>query len=973
VNERAEPRQPVVAIVPAKDAELTIRATVTALLGLAEVDEVVVVDDGSSDATTEAARAAGAWVLRLPANRGKGGAVEAGVKLAPHAGIYLLVDADVAATASEARALLAPVLAGEADMAVGVLPAAGGRGGFGLVRSAAGAAIRMASGSPARAPLSGQRAVRGELLRSLDLAPRFGLEVALTVDARRAGARVVEVPVEMDHHHTGRTLAGFRHRARQGADVARAAWPRVAGPRARLAAGGLALLLVLGAVLWSGGRWEASSVALGERPSRVLIFGMPGLRWDEVGTGTLPNLDRLVDGGALAAMTVRTLSSRPSPVEAYATLGAGTRVQAGEVAEEATGAGAPVRLAGAAEVRRGAGRYVSSRPGALGDALHAAGLRTAVVGTADTPPNLVGLAELDPVRRTVAVALMDSAGLVDWGSVEPADLLVHDRFAAFQERADADRIALRTAQALELADVVLVDPGDLDRAADLRGIAPPLFAERYRSRAMSLTDQLLGRVVDEAPPGTLVLVVSPVPPEDEWRLTPVVLSGPGVPAGYAHSPSTRRLGLVTLTDVAPTVLSALGAPVPAGMIGQPLRYHAATAADPRGLGDLDRDIAFRERVYLPVTLAFIAFQAVAYGLTGLAVALAARPRWAPLLRDVALAIAAFPLGTLLFRAATPFASGMGTGGVVLLPVVVGLIVLLARRARSSPLAPLAWVFGATVAVLVVDLATGGRLQVGGLLGYSPQSAGRFYGLGNTTFAVLAACTILFAALHLHRRGARALPAVAGLFVLVVVVDGAPDLGNDVGGILTLVPVFVLTFLAFAGRRLTWRVVAGAGLACFALLAVATAADLMRPAESRTHLGRLAADTWRDGGEQLRTTMSRKTAVNLRLLRRTPWAWAVPVIAGFLLWVLVVRRRAAELLPPGSALRTGVVGALAAGLLGFAVNDSGIIVTALVLVEVGPVLAVLALGAPAAPITPPPVLLEPTGDAPSRPSLAAPQG
>ena len=62
---------------------------------------------------------------------------------------------------------------------------------------------------------------------------------------------------------------------------------------------------------------------------------------------------------------------------------------------------------------------------------------------------------------------------------------------------------------------------------------------------------------------------------------------------------------------------------------------------------------------------------------------------------------------------------------------------MARRDRRTPVAPLAWVFGATVAILVADVATGGRLQVGSILGYSPQSAGRFFGLGNTAFAVLA--------------------------------------------------------------------------------------------------------------------------------------------------------------------------------------------------------------------------------------------
>lgn len=208
-----------IALVPAYDVAATIADTATALAAVTAVDEVVVIDDGSTDDTAARARAAGATVVGLAANRGKGGAVAAGVRCRPEAEIYLLVDGDTGATASEATRLLGPIAAGDADLTVAVLPAAGRRGGFGVVSTVAAAGIRRAAGLDVTAPLSGQRAVRGPLLRGIRLAPRFGLEVAMTIDAARAGARIVEVPTRFDHHHHGRTVAGFAHRARQGADV----------------------------------------------------------------------------------------------------------------------------------------------------------------------------------------------------------------------------------------------------------------------------------------------------------------------------------------------------------------------------------------------------------------------------------------------------------------------------------------------------------------------------------------------------------------------------------------------------------------------------------------------------------------------------------------------------------------------------------------------------------------------------------
>ena len=141
-----------------------------------------------------------------------------------------------------------------------MLPSADGRGGFGLVRRLAQRGIRRACGFEPRAPLSGQRAVRAPILRELSSAERFGLEVAMTVDAVRAGARVVEVDVAMDHRHTGRTLGGFAHRARQGSDMVRALWPRLTTARTRIGLIAGVAVVALVAMLWSGAAAVPSSV-----------------------------------------------------------------------------------------------------------------------------------------------------------------------------------------------------------------------------------------------------------------------------------------------------------------------------------------------------------------------------------------------------------------------------------------------------------------------------------------------------------------------------------------------------------------------------------------------------------------------------------------------------------------------------------------------------------------------------------------
>ncbi|HEU5143384.1 MAG TPA: hypothetical protein VFU04_09535, partial [Solirubrobacterales bacterium] len=96
-------------------------------------------------------------------------------------------------------------------------------GGFGLALGFAGWAIRRLSGFEAQAPISGQRAMRAEVLRAtLPFARGYGMELGMTVDAVRAGYRLREYELDLSHRATGRSLSGFVHRARQLADFARA-------------------------------------------------------------------------------------------------------------------------------------------------------------------------------------------------------------------------------------------------------------------------------------------------------------------------------------------------------------------------------------------------------------------------------------------------------------------------------------------------------------------------------------------------------------------------------------------------------------------------------------------------------------------------------------------------------------------------------------------------------------------------------
>jgi len=204
-------------LIPAHNEAARIHDTVEAARAIPGVNRVVVVDDGSEDGTDHIAELGGAKVVRMAGQAGKGGALEAGAKRVENADIVLLLDGDLGLTASQGELLLAPLLAGEADMSIASFPRPEGKAGFGLVKRLAQWGITRYGGTfEATAPLSGQRALTRECLEATrPFAAGYGVEVALTVRALRSGMRLVEVPTTMGHAATGRDFQGFVHRGRQ--------------------------------------------------------------------------------------------------------------------------------------------------------------------------------------------------------------------------------------------------------------------------------------------------------------------------------------------------------------------------------------------------------------------------------------------------------------------------------------------------------------------------------------------------------------------------------------------------------------------------------------------------------------------------------------------------------------------------------------------------------------------------------------
>lgn len=963
--ERSEDRaaEHVVAIVPAKDRADSVADTVAALLAIDRVDRVLVVDDGSSDATAERARAAGADVLCLGRNRGKGGAVLAGATAVPEATVFLLIDADLARTAAAADGLLDPVLAGDADLTIGVLPSAGSKGGFGTIRRLSAAGIRRASGLNTEAPLSGQRAIRADLLRGLVDAERFGLEVAMTIDVVRAGGRVQEIPVPMDHRHTGRSVSGFAHRGRQGVDIVRSLLPRLVGRPVRWAA--LAVLIaawVIGSDLLADARRPASALPT-EAVERVLLVGVPGLGLDDVDPAVMPELDRLATEGSFGLVTPRTAAAR-TPANGYATIGAGDRASVPESDPLVIDAAAPEGAEAAAVLERAFGDPPEgavlvpamprldqssvngrSRPSSLAGALHGADLRTGIVANSASGDELevsTAAPERSEWSAPAALAVTDPTGSIDLGTVD-AVLLQTAPDRPFGRAVDPDRVVADALEAAETAAVVVVDPGETSRWQQYSHLLPPGAQRADREEALALTDAVIGGLADGADDSTLLVVVGVTPAAGD-PLAPLVVAGPGRDGARLYSTTTRQADVVGLADLAPTVLEALDVAVPEEMAGAPLQ---------RVDGPVDRDsleqtqalIQARDHGYRLVVDQLVWASLALFTLLGalhVRTRLTGRPtpRTArSVLRWAVLTLAAVPTGSYVARAVEPLYDTSASGP-LLTWLTAAVVAWLALRADRHPLDPLLVVAITLWAIVSIDLFFGGALQVSSYLGHTPSVAARFVGLGNAAFGAYGAAAVVICAGVVARapRRSGAWATALGVAVITVVTTGLPWLGSDVGGILTLVPALGLVLWMLRGGRVTLMsgliAVVGGAAALGAIVAV----EALRPAADRTHIGRFFLGSDSSGAWD---TIHRKWSVNVDLLGGSTWSWLIWAGLAYLAVTLVAHAGRGGIASAGSPSWIAFLGLVGVGFLGWSTNDSGPLVAAITLVVIAALISLLA--------------------------------
>ncbi|WP_125898859.1 hypothetical protein [Actinomyces gaoshouyii] len=568
-------------------------------------------------------------------------------------------------------------------------------------------------------------------------------------------------------------------------------------------------------------------------PAPIVVLGTRDLSWGglrEIAGSSSPaagDAGSLLDAassGEPVNVVVRSANPATCPADGWMTLGAGSRARAlppGAASAPTTPAclDAP-DAASALATSRDSG--YEARPGALAIALAEAGVPATAIGD------------------TASLALAAEGGAATTGdSLE--DLL-----------------------ASSPSGLALVDTAAGAATAEQR------VTTLARAHEAVLAAMPQARVV-------IVSVADAEGPSPQIGILPAGTTSPrGRDGGLLVGESTHQAGLIQLTDLAPTILAALtGSPHPGGasarMTGSALALPdsppSAASAEPGATDSADpsavealADDALRARASHLTTIPSALLLIAASGMLALTAALALRrarpPRALIALRGAALTTSCLPLAALLSgaipwwragaSAGEPSSAAVAAAVASILVIGVALVALVALIARAVG-HPVALVAGLTSLAWLLDAALGAPLAFNGTLGMDAVVAGRFYGMSNTGFAIAsAALVIAIAALRVLAPPGRgwALGLVALMGGGALALDGAPWLGADLGGALTLAPVLVVLAVALAAPRLDrrgrLRAGLGAGAGMLVVGAILAALDLVRPADRRTHLGRFAA-------------------------------------------------------------------------------------------------------------------------------------
>lgn len=666
---------------------------------------------------------------------------------------------------------------------------------------------------------------------------------------------------------------------------------------------------------------------------RVVVVAINEVNFQDL--EKLPTIKKLIDQGSIGLMNNRT-STRANTLKAYTTLGSGVRAEASSdsiqfvninednrkiyLRRMGTDPGAEgIVNQDMAKLQRLniAGEY-GAVAGALGQALHEKNIKTAAIGNSDIADDLVRLAPL---------IAMDELGFVDYGDVSQG-ILIKDDLYPFGLKNNYQRMLDAFLEVYEKAGLTVIDIGDIYRLERYRDNMTDQVYMNHKVKILTELDAYMAQLLEHVDfSNTRLYVVTPFPSAYNIkagdRLTPILAVGDGIPPGILTSNTTRREGIVGNVDLAPSIAEYLGVQSE-NMTGRPLAYVERTG-NLEWLMNINQDIIATSAFRYPVLTTFAIFE-ILISISALILILLKdrlNRKWVSGFMNLLLSTMTVPFVLLilsLFAKRNLF---------LIFSWMIAITVLItygAKKISRHRLDPLLILSALTTIGLLIDIATQGRLIKTSLLGYDPIIGARYYGIGNEYMGVLIGSTLVFATAIIDRfKTSRYLTLL--IFVCTTVIVGFPGLGANVGGTITAVAAFAFSSLRLFNVRIRLKQILIIVFSTVFVVALMAFIDIY-VLGAKSHLAGAVQQIFSEGPRAIFLIINRKLAMNLRLIRVTIWS-KVLISTILILAVLFYRPVGAinRLFKAYPNLSMGWAGIVAACVVGFFVNDSGVVASA----------------------------------------------
>lgn len=560
----------------------------------------------------------------------------------------------------------------------------------------------------------------------------------------------------------------------------------------------------------------------------------------------------------------------------------------------------------------------NAKIGALGDALHRKGLKTAVFGNSDTADNII---------RANCLIAIDSRGFIDYGNVD--NIIINDDSYPYGMRTDYVKILKELNDLGNKASFIIIETGDLDRLYLYRENLTDKMYFLHRKNILKKADEFIGDLVNKIDKSTTrLIIISPNMGDDKIKnankLTPLIFWGDGIPKGILFSKTTRRKGIVSNIDIAPSITKYLGVNFE-NFLGTNVEFKASNN-NLSFIKQLNSKILFVSnvrkqslRIYIISELIFISMVILILFFKVLLT-----KKLSQFIQILLLLIIAMPL---VFLGVSSY-NIMDTWEFVKYVVII-LFFIIMLVVIFNPIHRLQLVSVLTYLTIFIDLLTGCKLAKSSIIGYDPTIGARYYGIGNELVGILLfSLFIIISGIFKNKQNNLLLFL---LLIFNIYLLESSNFGANLGGSLTLIftSVCMLYHKVLRAKKNFFNVVKIFVMIILVFLVTIVIDTLI--STSTTHIESFLNRILLNDINYIYNIILRKLLMNIKLFKVSIWGESLRVNIILFVFLLITQKDTIKrVLTKNKNVVFGFKCSILSAIFGLLLNDSGVVMAALIL-------------------------------------------